>query len=207
MPSTHDPSLADEVRPHYEGVGPCHDWSHACRVAALAVRIADAEGVDARLAHAGGLLHDCGRAVDERHHEMRSAEIAAAVLSGRGWAAADQEPVVAAIIGHRWSKRGEDSTGDLPVDVPAVVADADRLDALGLIGVTRAYLWLGEHGWSRDAPQDWPGRNADALRAHWSEKLQLLAASMRTPTARLLAAQREQAMLTFIEALAAEQSA
>ena len=130
--------LGPALVPWYAGVSPCHDLSHVVRVAVLAERIAAAEGAGADAAVLAALLHDAGHGVSDRagtdDHEERSARIAADLLRDRVPAPVLAE-ILDAISGRRFRKLA------LPRErVGAVLDDADNLDALGHIGVARAFL-------------------------------------------------------------------
>jgi uncharacterized protein len=173
----------------------------------MAEHIATEERVSVDHTVLAALFHDVGhgaaRTAGSDDHEMRSAKIAEGILTEEMPSQAVSD-IVDAISGRRFSKRHlcRTTTG-------AVLDDADNLDALGLIGVSRAYLWIGEHGWTRAHPQSWDisgiaGRNMHALRRHFEEKLGLLTEGMRTVTGRRIARVRHQVMLNFMEDLASE---
>jgi uncharacterized protein len=192
---------------YYDECGPSHDLGHAVRVATIAERIAAEERASVDHTVLAALFHDVGhgaaRSAGSDDHEMRSAKIAEGVLTG-GMSSQAVADIVDAIAGRRFSKRHLHRT-----TTGAVLDDADNLDALGLIGLTRVYLWIGEHGWTDAHPRSWDssevaGRNAHALRRHFDEKLGLLTGSMRTPMGRRIARLRHQTMLNFMEDLASE---
>lgn len=199
-------ALGPQLSEAYRGAGPCHDLSHVVRVSALAERIATEEGVDETAAVLCALLHDIGHAsavasgADD--HELRSAAMAEGLITGR----VSPEAVAAiadAIAGRRFAKLHLPRTR-----LGAVLDDADNLDALGLTGVARAFLWLGEdihapvlHKVAQSGRQELVRRDLEALRSHWIEKLQALPAAMRTTTGRGLARDRAARMADFITAM------
>ncbi|MBR1830621.1 MAG: phosphohydrolase, partial [Atopobiaceae bacterium] len=71
-----------------------------------------------------------------------------------------------------------------------VVQDADRLDALGAIGVARTFAFGGEHG-----------RSLESSVEHFHEKLLLLKDEMNTDTGRALATKRHAFLLSFLQEL------
>ncbi|WP_431936247.1 HD domain-containing protein [Micromonospora sp. RP3T] len=183
---------------------PCHDISHAIRVARLAERIAVDEGTGPTLPVLAALFHDCGHAAAHGHdtddHETRSALAAADTLRD-ALTPVELRDVVEAIEGRRFRKRAarRTSTG-------AILDDADNLDAIGLTGFSRALLWLGRHA---GAPRTGSAASLDHgrfddLRRHWDEKLSLLADGMRTETGRRLARPRHHRLADVLEALDAE---
>ena len=69
-----------------------------------------------------------------------------------------------------------------------IVQDADRLDAIGAVGIARTFAFGGEHG-----------RNLDSSIQHFHEKLLLLKDEMNTETAKQMAEKRHAFMLEFLE--------
>lgn len=198
--------LGPQLSDGYRGAGPCHDLSHVARVSVLAERIAAEEAVDETTAVLCALLHDIGHAsavasgADD--HELRSAGMAERLITGRVSPEA-VEAIVDAIAGRRFVKLHLPRTR-----LGAVLDDADNLDALGLTGVARAFLWLGEdihapvlHKVTQRGRRELVRRDLEALRSHWTEKLQVLPASMRTTTGRRLAQDRAVRMAGFISAM------
>jgi uncharacterized protein len=194
-----DPAL----RAAYRDNGPCHDYGHALRVAALAEHIARGEGTAADVPVLAALFHDAGHHEADQAgtdtHELWSAEFAAGSLRAV-LAPGDLAAVVDAIGGRRFAKRhGSRSTAG------AILDDADNLDALGLTGGMRAMLWLGEHGLAvstgRHGPMSAP---VTAITDHWEAKLSRLAAGMRTSTGRALGLDRHRALRELIDGLIRE---
>ena len=84
--------------------------------------------------------------------------------------------------------------GKKPASLEAeIVQDADRLDAIGAIGIARTFAYGGKHG-----------RDLAASADHFHEKLLLLKDEMNTEAARSIAAQRHAFMVEFLEELAKE---
>jgi len=119
------------------GGDPAHGWPHVARVRRLAWRIVGMEGlsVDRFVLDAAILLHDVGRSLEgEGHHAVKSAELARHLLEAMGVGHDRVEGVVHAILAHSYS-----------LGVPArsveakVLSDADKLDALGAVGVARVF--------------------------------------------------------------------
>lgn len=191
-----------------------HDQHHLARVYHWALRLAPEAGADPDLAGATALVHDLvfvpkdSSARDQGGE--RSAAAAPAVLTAVGYSSTDIAQMAEAVRTSSWS-RGLAPTGPLGV----VLQDADRLDALGAIGLLRTAA-CGQF-MSR---ADRPGRfyhPADPLATgdrplddrlqvvdHLAAKLLRLAASMHLPTARLEAQRRHAFLVTFGEQLALE---
>ena len=199
-----------DVRPLYEDADAVHDFDHVLRVAALAERIGRAEGADLSIVHAAALLHDLGRdeaqAVGADHAQV-AAQRARNILDGRSRAWVDA--VLHAISSHRFR------TEPMPTTLEAqVLFDADKLDAIGAIGVARAFAYGGAHGQRIWAPI--PSVDVDAWDEHGDDpenhtpvhefvvKLSRIKDRMYTPTGRRIAARRHELMDEFFERLGRE---
>ena len=122
-----------------------HDASHLIRVWKSARRIQAQEGGDLRVLAAAVLLHDC--VAVEKNSPLRAeasrlaAEKAAGLLTAEGWSGADVAAVSHAILTHSFS-------ADIPPETleARIVQDADRLDAIGMIGAARCFYIAGRMG-------------------------------------------------------------
>ena len=126
------------VRAELESNGPrAHGWLHTDRVRRNILALAPAEGVDPFLAELAALFHDVGRTQPgpEMEHGARSAAIAAPILKDLPLDEADQEAVLFAIRHH--------NSGRSDTPLLCVLRDADMLDALGAIGIMRAFMSKG----------------------------------------------------------------
>lgn len=190
---------------------PAHDDGHVRRVAGLARRIAAAEGVRSDLAVAAALLHELVHVPKSSPDRARAgefaAEEAARLLAEHGVTDEDARPVVGAIRDHSFSK------GAAPTSpVAAVLQDADRLDALGAVGIARCFATTGEMRRPLVHPDDPFCRAREPDDARWAldhffRKLLRLEAELHTATARDLARPRVEAMRAFLKALEAELAA
>jgi uncharacterized protein len=124
---------------------PSHDMGHVERVVALAGRIAQAEGADEVLVVCAAYLHDIERGREDaggEDHAVAGARVARELLSGTGgFTPEDIEVIAGAIASHRFRSGPPPSTAEA-----RCLFDADKLDALGAVGVGRAYMMAGEHG-------------------------------------------------------------
>jgi uncharacterized protein len=192
----------------YAGAGPCHDLSHAIRVARLAGAIASRTEADECACFVAGLFHDAGRAAGVADHEHSSAEIAHAELAAAGYGEETHSIARAAILAHRFrGSRQPAAACRRAIAAAAALADADRLDAIGAIGIARVYLFSGEHGWRPEIAAGDPGAVLVALESHWDEKLRHIAGAMRTPPGLALARERAARMPSFLEWLREELTA
>ena len=143
----------DEACRYYEQNDASHSFEHVLRVVALAERIARAEGADLDIVHTAALLHDIGRGEESRTgvcHAEVGAEQARRILQGQSCEFV--EAVAGAIATHRFRKQLKPETPEAKV-----LYDADKLDAIGAIGVARAYAVAGRRGQLLWSPLEDPG--------------------------------------------------
>jgi uncharacterized protein len=204
--------VIDEVRQLYGDADSVHDFDHILRVLTLAEHIARAEGADWRIVRTATLLHDWGRAEAEaRHldHAKVAAERARAFLLARGEPLAWVEAVVHAIAAHRFR------TAPAPATLEAqVLFDADKLDAIGAVGVARAFAFGGAHGQRLWAPTEAVDRarwdaEGDDPNTHtpvheFVVKLARIKDRLHTREGRAIAAERHRYMEEFYRRLDAE---
>jgi uncharacterized protein len=193
----------EEARRHYTQHDPAHDFDHVLRVLRLAERIGQAERADLEILRAAALLHDVARGEEGDHAEM-AAERAREILTGHS--PERVERVVEAIRSHRFR------SGPAPTSLEArILYDADKLDAMGAIGVARAYAVAGQSGqrlWAPlaeigdDVAQEVPAVHTPVH--EFKMKLAKLAGTLHTRTAQQLAAQRHRYMREFFQRLEAE---
>lgn len=187
-----------------------HDFDHILRVLALAERIAAAEGADGDVVRVAALLHDWGRAEAEAQgldHAHFAAERARGLL--RDEPPAWVEAVCHAIAAHRFRTAPDPET----LEAQALF-DADKLDAIGAIGVGRAFAYGGAHNqrlWAPLAEVDragWDARGDDPATHtpvhEFVVKLARLKERLYTPTGRAIAEERHRYMEAFFQRLEAE---
>lgn len=196
------------ARELYENGGGGHDFDHVLRVTTLAERIAAAEGADLAVVRTAALLHDIGESKSREDHHLIGAAMARDLLHDEP--SAFVEAVVHAIEAHRF--RAEPAPRTLEAQV---LSDADKLDAIGAIGIARAFAYSGNHGtalWK----EPWraivaaggdarlaPGElGADYTPVHeFVYKLDRIPERLYTVTARAIAAERRMFMAEFFNRL------
>ncbi|WP_287417051.1 HD domain-containing protein [Oceanithermus sp.] len=178
-----------------------HDWWHVWRVWRLARRIAAAEGAEVRTCELAALGHDV-----EDHKLGRPAGTLAAWLAEAGVDEATAARVVA--IAQRVSFKGAGVPDAMPTLEGRVVQDADRLDAIGAVGIARAFAYGGAKGRLLYDPSETPQRHASfeeykktnsSSLMHFYEKLFLLKDRLHTPTAQALAEERHAFMEAYVQ--------
>lgn len=174
------------------GLGGCHDATHVLRVRNLALKIArEIENIDEYVLELAALLHDIGRRGSERtgeHHARTSARLARKLLLDMGLERDIVERICRVIEEHSFS-RGTEQTSLEAI----VLSDADKLDAIGAIGIARAFMMSGELG-----------RTIEETLEHFENKLLGLHRVLRTEQARKLAERRAEFLRKFYEEILRE---
>lgn len=185
-----------------------HDLGHALRVAQSALTMAQEEGADLETCTAAALLHDLiylpKNHPDSPHTGVLGAEMALAWCLEMPELAKKADAIAAAITTHSFSSGAKPSSIE-----GAVLQDADRLEAIGAIGLARCFATGGAMGAEMWHPEDPWGecRDLDDKRFsldHFEQKLLRLATGMNTPAGIRRGQSRHQLLLTFLEALKTE---
>lgn len=193
-----------------EGRPPAHDFGHVERVTALARRIGEAEGARLDVVIPAALLHELVNLPKGHPRSAQSGDLCAVaadeVLAQAAVASDRRAAIVACIRDHAFSK------GAAPTSLEvAVLQDADRLDAMGAVGVARCFATCTELGRPLFAAEDpfcdarAPDDRASGL-DHFFRKLLRLEAGMHTETGRALAAPRAAFLRATIDQLRKELS-
>ena len=187
---------------------PAHDWLHVRRVVANARVIAAADGADAVVCVTAALLHELFNHPKGHPESHRSGEVCAeharALLREHGAPEGFVEAVAYAIAVHPFS------LGVTPTTLEAkVLQDADRLDAIGAIGLARCFATcatMRRPFYEADDPFCERRAPDDKLWGldHVYKKLLRLKDGMHTATGRALAAKRTAVIERFLEDLRAE---
>ena len=187
---------------------PAHDFQHVLRVAANARRIAAAEGGDVAVCVTAALLHEIVNLPKDHPESSRSGELCAEraieVLGEIGFPRDAVERVAYAIRVHGFSR------GIVPETLDAkILQDADRLDAIGAIGIARCFATCASMQRPFYSPDDpmCETRELDDKRwgvDHFFRKLLRIHEGLHTITARELGAARAAFMRTYLEALKGE---
>jgi len=152
-----------------------HGFSHTERVFNLCMHIGREEGADLEVLALASLLHDVARPLESsgrvEDHAVEGARIARSYLRSLGYPEDKIEAVAHAIEAHRFSRGPEPRTLEAKI-----LSDADKLDAIGAIGIARVFMYSGEHG-----------RDIEASLKHFEEKILRLKDLMYTETAKRMA--------------------
>ncbi len=186
-----------------------HDWSHLSRVwrnvALIADRIPDC---DWSVLTAAVVLHDCVAVEKNSPQRSQASRLAAGrartILAALGWEPAKIEATAHAIEAHSFS--AEIAPNSLEA---RILQDADRLDAIGAIGIARCFYVAGRMGSGLYDPLDPVAAHRDlddqsfAL-DHFAAKLFKVAGRFQTVAGADLAQARTRTMQRFVDELLAE---
>jgi len=194
------------VRKELENAEGGHDWWHIYRVWKLAGTIAAGENVNMLVVELSALLHDIADSKFHDGDESIGPEKARAFLLQAG-ASQDVIQHVVNII-NNISFKGGHNMGVFHSPELAVVQDADRLDAIGAIGIARTFNYGGFKNRAIYDPAVPPDMNMTKEQYknstaptinHFYEKLLLLKDRMNTATGRRMTIERHAFMETFLE--------
>ena len=171
------------VRALFQGNSDGHDFDHTMRVYREAMEIADSEpDCDRQVVALAALLHD---ADDYKLFKTADNANARDFLNSQNMDEATVKKICTAINSVSFSKNRDRCPESLE---GRIVQDADRLDAIGAIGIARTFAYGGKHG-----------RTLDSSIEHFHEKLLLLKAMMHTEKAKKMAESRHTFMESFLQ--------
>ena len=197
---------ADYVKSKLDGEGSGHDWWHIYRVWKTAIEIGKKESADLFVVQLAALLHDIA---DWKFH---SGDDSVGPKLAREWL--EKLDVDENIISHvckiikQVSFKGAGVKSKIKTKEGMVVQDADRLDAIGAIGIARAFAYGGHKGREIYNPDIKPEKhetfeqyknNKGTTINHFYEKLLLLKDLMNTPSARKIAEERHDFMEQYLD--------
>ncbi len=194
------------IKHTFGGEASGHDWWHIYRVWQTARKIAKSERADGFVVELAALLHDLGDYKLEPDRKDRQAEKTGAWLKKAGVSRTDTDHVLH-IVTHMSFSKNVMNTQKLSLE-GRIVQDADRLDAIGAIGVMRTFVYAGANDILPYVPGIKPRtfKTESAFRIHeasavnhFYEKLLLLKNKMNTKTARKMAIRRHKYMEHFLK--------
>lgn len=196
----------DFVKQTLDGAEAGHDWFHTERVWKLARKIQKLEGGNLQIIELSALLHDIADPKFHNGDEDLALELSEKFLKNQNVEAEIIEKVLF-IIKHISFKNRKEAPENLPLELK-IVQDADRLDAIGAIGIARTFNFGGFKNNLMYHPDIKPNINQTKEEYkvsngttinHFYEKLLLLKDGMNTLYAKKLAEERHQFMLLFLE--------
>ncbi|MCC6508697.1 MAG: HD domain-containing protein [Pirellulaceae bacterium] len=203
---------AQYVQTTLRGAEGGHDWFHTLRVWNTAKTISAHEDCDRLIVQLGALLHDIADSKFHQGDEELGPRLAGEFLQSQA-ASSAVVTHVQQIIRHVSFKGGHGTAAFHSIELD-IVQDADRLDAIGAIGIARAFNYGGFKQrplFDPDVPpkldmtrEQYKTSNAPTIN-HFYEKLLLLKDRMNTSQGRAMAEARHQYMVEFLAQFFAEQ--
>ena len=194
-------NLKKIVRNKLEKNDPAHDFEHVMRVFRNAEKICKNENGNKKLILSAVLLHDIIKIKNRKDSALKSAKLSEKILKENYFL--DNEIIIIsdAIKEHSFSKGKTPSTLE-----GKILQDADRLDAIGAIGLARVFSFSGSNNRPFYDPKDPFSKNRNLNDNKWAidhfyEKLLFLEGKMNTKTGKLLAKKRTKTLKDFLKEL------
>ena len=198
----------DFVKQQLEGDSSGHDWWHVYRVWKLAESIAQKEiNSNSLVIQLAALLHDVGDPKFFDGDTTMAPKLIGDFLRTLNISEEDKLHILHITTNLSFSKHLAGKEVEKSIEFQ-IVQDADRLDAIGAVGIARTFAFGGSRGSSMYDPNIKPHKKLDAKEYHkaqdptinhFYEKLLLLKDLMNTDTAKMMAEQRHQFMETYLE--------
>ncbi len=194
------------VKEKLKGAEAGHDWYHIERVWKLSVKIAGNEPCNREVVELAALLHDISDPKFHNGDETVALKVSRDFLESRG-ASEDIITQVLFIIKNISFKNRSEMPEMLPLELK-IVQDADRLDAIGAIGIARTFNFGGFKNNPMYDPEIKPDlamskekykKSNGTTINHFYEKLLLLKDLMNTEPGKKMAEERHRFMLTFLD--------
>ncbi len=182
-----------------------HDWEHVRRVRDMALHIHEKEGGNMEVVELGALLHDIS------DHKFNGGKLNAGGEKAYDWllelGASNQIAQQVKSLVDKISFKGANVENDEMTLETKIVQDADRLDAIGAIGIARAFAFGGNRSQTiysedvipvlHDSFESYVNAKTTTIN-HFYEKLLLLKDKMNTKTGKELAEERHQFMVNYL---------
>ncbi|HLW40046.1 MAG TPA: HD domain-containing protein [Brumimicrobium sp.] len=198
-------TIEERIKKQFMNEGTGHDWYHIDRVRKMAMHIQKREGGNPFVIELAALLHDVS------DHKFNGGDFEKGGIVAREWLTklkVDEEIIQAVTeIVNNISFKGSGEKDVLETLEGKIVQDADRLDAIGAIGIARTFAYGGKVDQPIYDPTVPPKKNQNkesyvSERSHtinhFYEKLLLIENRMNTPTGKLLAKERTDYMKGFL---------
>lgn len=197
-------AIREEVKLIFEGEGSGHDWWHIYRVTETAKHLAVKENADLFIVELAALLHDVG---DHKLFKEENAQevLITQLLKKYNCSSELIDQLITLVKGVSYQGA---NVATIPLSLEGkIVQDADRLDAIGAIGIARAFAFGGHHNRLLYSPELKPElhENFEHYKQskshtinHFYEKLLLLKDRMQTKSGKEIAQERHQFMESFL---------
>jgi uncharacterized protein len=200
--------MLDEIkrfaRSSFKGARGSHDWEHTLRVSRLCERIGPPAKADMTVLMIAAYLHDIGRNHQDESkgavcHAQEGVKIAGPMIEPLPLNKSQKENILHCIRAHRYRGDNRPQTQEA-----RVLFDADKLDAIGAVGVARAFLFAGEvgaalHNPGIDLDQTRPYSRDDTGYREYKVKLSKISRRILTVEGRKLAQKRHAFMKNFFD--------
>lgn len=183
-----------------------HDWHHIKRVYSNALQIQKHEGGNKKVISFAALLHDISDHKFNGGNFDKGGQIAQSLLLKWG-VSSEYVKHISQIISNISFSKSIDENQELTLE-GKIVQDADRLDAIGAIGIARAFAYGGYKGnpiYAPDLPivqfsskEEYINHRSSTIH-HFYEKLLLLKDQMNTSTGKKMAEKRHAYMVAFLD--------
>ena len=199
-------SIKEKIKSQFETDSSGHDWFHIERVWSLAKQIAIKENADVFVTELGALLHDIADHKFVDHFEEESIKRTTEILSSYAEVTPEILDKVIHIVLHCSFKGGVEENKMDSLE-GKIVQDADKLDAIGAIGIARTFAFVGKFGSLLYHPDIKPinhtslesyHKNRSHTINHFYEKLLLLKDLIHTESAKEIATERHEFMELFL---------
>jgi uncharacterized protein len=197
-------AIKDFAKLHFSNAKYSHDWEHTLRVYNLCLHIGQKEGADLDVLSIAAYLHDIGRTHQDQSkgticHAEKGAEMAREIITAHPIPEEKRENIIHCILSHRFRNRHEPQTLEAKV-----LFDADKLDAIGAVGIARAYLFAGEvgavlHNGDADPEFTKPYSRDDTGYREYRVKLSRIKDRILTTEGKYMARERHAFMEAFFE--------
>ncbi|MCB0478256.1 MAG: HD domain-containing protein [Crocinitomicaceae bacterium] len=203
--------IKKQIQDEFFGEATGHDWYHIERVYKNALKIHELEGGNPEIIAYAALLHDIADHKFVEDHESETDKRIREILGRENISQSIVDEVLH--IAHNISYKGANVANKITSLEGKIVQDADRLDAIGAIGIARAFAYGGNKNRAIYLPTQKPTMHEsfDAYKNdeghtinHFYEKLLLLKDKMNTETGKKIAQERHDFMQNFLDQFYAE---
>ena len=201
--------IKEEAKTYFFNAPGSHDWDHVMRVFNMAVHIAEKEGADIEIVQYAALLHDLSRQEEDSNsgrtnHAEDAKEIAEQILMEHGISNEKIDKVLHCIESHRYRGNIKPATKEAKV-----LFDADKLDAIGAVGIGRAFHFAGDikakfHNSDKEVFSSDQYSKDDTAYREYMVKLRHVRERMQTAEGKRIAEGRHHFMVEFFERLKRE---
>jgi len=189
--------VEDFVKVNIRGFDAGHDWYHIERVRKLALALGKEEKVSNTLTvELAALLHDIGDSKFRKPGDCNAGELIADLLTSLQ---IEKEIIDEVIIVNNCISFSSKEKQVIKTQVFRIVQDADRLDAIGAIGIARAFNYGGFRNNPIYIPDEKSTGNSSSTIGHFYDKLLKLKEMMNTTAGRKIAEERHEILVRFLK--------